>query len=244
MSSMSSIPPPPYSNGNPNSNVSIEDLLSGYDVILGLDQSGSMAGPVSKKRFGTTRWQDLREAVTSMASAIDNIDKDGSTVIFFNSEVSMFDHQTSEDIQELFKERKPSGLTNLTSALTEALKYFKRKYSKDKKYKSLMIFITDGVPFTGNNNVNEMDIVASLITDFTLYLEREGITDDQVGITFIQVGDDAGATQFLKFLDDTLTVPSGMGGKGAPFDIVDTINFEDVERAGGIVQAFLNAFND
>ncbi len=241
---MSSEPPPPYSNGNPNSNVTLEDLLRGYDVILGLDQSGSMAGPVSKKRFGETRWKELREAVTTMSSAIDAIDQNGSTVIFFNSQISMFDHQSSEDIQELFKDRSPSGLTNLTSALTEAFKYFKRKHSKDKNYKCLMVFITDGVPYVGNDSVNEQHVVARLISDFTRYMEMEGIDDKQVGITFIQIGDDSSATQFLKFLDDELVKPQVSGGFGAPFDIVDTINFADTEAYGGIVQAFIKAFND
>lgn len=109
--------PPPYSNGNPNSNVTLENLLRGYDVILGLDQSGSMAGMVSKTRLGS-RWQELHEAVATMATAIDAIDQDGATVIFFNSEISMFDHQSTTDIHELFKNRSPSGLTNLTAALT------------------------------------------------------------------------------------------------------------------------------
>lgn len=104
-----------------------------------------------------------------------------------------------------------------------------------------MVFITDGIPYVGNDSVDERHVVARLIADFTRYMEMEGITDEQVGITFIQIGSDPVATEFLKFLDDELVKPEGFG---APFDIVDTINFAHTEARGGIVQAFIDAFND
>jgi hypothetical protein len=47
--------------------------------------------------------------------------------------------------------------------------------------------------------------------------------DEELAISFIQVGTDATATQFLKALDDQLQ------GAGAKFDIVDTVTFEDME---------------
>jgi hypothetical protein len=242
--------PPPYGApasaqaAAPNSNVSLDSLLQGYDVILGFDQSGSMSGPVSKKQFNVTRWQSLREAAVTISAAVDHIDPDGATVIFFNSGVSMFDGQKSEDIEAMFRDRKPGGLTDLAGAIRESFSYIKRKVKKDKNYKALIVFVTDGVPYMGDDAVDQGRIVAQLIADFTFYMTQEGLTDDQIGMTIIQIGTDAGATKYLKFLDDSLTIPVAQGGFGAHFDIVDTINFEDVEAAGGIVQAFVRAFND
>jgi hypothetical protein len=43
-----------------------------------------------------------------------------------------------------------------------------------------------------------------------------------VGISFLQVGGDAGATRFLKALDDELT------RAGARYDIVDTMTLDEM----------------
>lgn len=229
---------------NSNSNLTLDALLQGYDVVMCFDQSGSMSGPVSKKQFNVTRWQATREAAASISGAVDHIDEDGAAVVFFNSGVSMFDGQSSEDVAALFKDRKPGGLTDLAGALRETFNYIKRKVKKNKEHKALVIIVTDGIPYMGDDAEDQGRLVAQLITDFTHWMTQEGLTDDQVGISIIQIGNDPGATKYLKFLDDNLTVPIAQGGFGATFDIVDTINFEDVEAAGGIVQAFVRAFND
>lgn len=219
---------------NSNSNLTLDALLQGYDVVMCFDQSGSMV----------TRWQATREAAASISGAVDHIDEDGAAVVFFNSGVSMFDGQSSEDVAALFKDRKPGGLTDLAGALRETFNYIKRKVKKNKEHKALVIIVTDGIPYMGDDAEDQGRLVAQLITDFTHWMTQEGLTDDQVGISIIQIGNDPGATKYLKFLDDNLTVPIAQGGFGATFDIVDTINFEDVEAAGGIVQAFVRAFND
>ena len=239
--------PPAYGShgsSNANSNINLDTLLTGYNVFLLFDQSGSMSGPVSKRQFNVTRWQALREAASTISSAVDNIDEDGATVVFFNSGVSMFDNRKSDDIEALFKDRKPGGLTDLGGALRETFLYLKRAFSKDPNYKALVVVLTDGIPYIGDDNVDQGRVVAQMIADFTKYMSASNITDDQVGISIIQVGNDASATKYLKFLDDSLVLATNKGGFDASFDIVDTINFDDVESSGGIVQAFVKAFND
>jgi hypothetical protein len=48
--------------------------------------------------------------------------------------------------------------------------------------------------------------------------------DEELGISFIQIGKDPLAARFLKVLDDELV------RAGAKFDICDTINMDDMEE--------------
>lgn len=233
--------PPPYQNEvAANSNVTLDDLLAGYQCYLLFDRSGSMSGPVSKKKFGITRWREQKEAAGAISSAIDHIDPDGATVVFFNDGISTYDGLKSEEVMELFTDLKPEGLTNLYEALAWTFNNIKRHVKKDGSYKSLIICTTDGEPYMGNGaDDNEKNRVATLISNFTREMKGLGMTDDQVGVSLIQIGDDKKATTYLEFLDNNLTTKYG-----AVFDIVDTIKFSDVEAAGGVVQAFVRAFSD
>jgi len=61
--------------------------------------------------------------------------------------------------------------------------------------------------------------------------------DEELAISFIQVGSDAQATRFLKVLDDELQ------GAGAKFDICDTVTMEDMEDLS-LSEVLLNAITD
>lgn len=61
--------------------------------------------------------------------------------------------------------------------------------------------------------------------------------DEELAISFIQVGRDIEATRFLKALDDDLQ------SVGAKFDIVDTVTVEDMENMS-LSEVLLNAITD
>ena len=61
--------------------------------------------------------------------------------------------------------------------------------------------------------------------------------DEELEISFIQVGDDPQVTEFLKALDDNLVEA------GAQFDIVDTINLESMQGLS-LSEVLLNAIID
>ena len=61
--------------------------------------------------------------------------------------------------------------------------------------------------------------------------------DEELAISFIQVGTDSQPTKFLKILDDELQ------GAGAKFDICDTITIDDMEDYS-LSEVLLNAIND
>jgi hypothetical protein len=86
--------------------------------------------------------------------------------------------------------------------------------------------VTDGEP-------DDRKAVMRVIVETTLKLDR----DEELGISFIQVGNDREATQFLKVLDDQLQ------SVGAKFDIVDTITIDEMEDIT-LTEVLMNAITD
>jgi hypothetical protein len=87
--------------------------------------------------------------------------------------------------------------------------------------------VTDGQP------ADEKEVAAEIVK-FANQLDNG---DAEYGIQFLQVGKDAGASAFLKKLDDSLT------SQGAKHDIVDTKTMEELESIG-LTEALLAALND
>lgn len=105
---------------------------------------------------------------------------------------------------ELFKSNKPGGKTALTDVLGDA-------FRPDTPGKSeTILVITDGVP----NNRNNLE---RAIIGYTNSMKNR----NDLLISFIQVGDSASATTWLKGLSATLTK-----GK-AKYDIIDVVTSDD-----------------
>jgi hypothetical protein len=63
--------------------------------------------------------------------------------------------------------------------------------------------------------------------------------DEELAVSFIQIGNDPDATKFLKLLDDDLEKAD------AKFDIVDTLNIQDIEEENlTLKEVLLNAILD
>ena len=189
-----------------------------YDHIILIDQSGSMGEP-SVKMKGKSRWQEAQEFTMGYARFAESVDEDGITVITFNSYSTIYDGVKADKVQEIFTTLRPSGSTNLAGALEDA---FRKKFAAGKK--AIIMVLTDGEP-------NSPEAVKEVIVKAANKLEREG----DIGIQFIQIGDDSTATRFLNDLDDNL--------KGAKFDIVNSLTREEAE-AYTIEQLLWLAVND
>ncbi len=185
--------------------------LQDRDYTLILDRSGSMAQRDMPN--GKSRWAEARESTYAVAAKCAEFDPDGITVYLFNSRPKRFDNTTPEKVLQLFDEYEPVGGTNLAGVLDDALgNYFQRKAAGQAKAQGeIFIVVTDGEP-DDQRSVMKTIIEAS----------RKLAHDKEIGISFLQIGNDAGATRFLKALDDELT------RAGAKFDIVDTMTFDEM----------------
>jgi Mg-chelatase subunit ChlD len=180
-----------------------ESKLSEYDFIAVLDASGSMS--TEDMGGGRSRWKYMQESVAAFARDLSKYDSDGIDVVLFGGTVSSFSGVTPAKVDEVFASRSPRGSTPLAEALTAAISLAGKSDKKD-----FIIVFTDGEP-------DDKAAAANVIRNQA----NKQNADDDCTILFVQVGNDPGATRFLKSLDDDLT--------GAKFDIVDTKTMAEAE---------------
>lgn len=198
----------------------VANRLSEYDFIIAIDTSGSMGEPV-KAGSSVTRWQSVQEAAMTFIRDIEQIDTDGlGLVLFGGANIKSYDGVTSDKAREVFAGAGPRGSTPLAEALTEAFKLAGKSDKKD-----FVIVFTDGVP-------DDKAAAAEVIRKASHQQE----TDDALTVLFVQVGNDAAATSYLKSLDDDL--------KGCKFDIVDAKTVAEAEAFATTAELVLAAIND
>ena len=201
-------------------------MLEDRDYTLIIDKSGSMSTP--DQVGGRTRWQAAEESTIAVARKCEQFDPDGITLYLFSGRFRRFDNVTSSKVAQIFKENDPSGTTDLAGVLKDATdNYFKRKAAgQSKPNGETILVITDGEP-------DDRKAVMRVIIEASRHMDR----DEELAISFIQVGSDATATKFLKTLDDELQ------GAGAKFDICDTVTLDDMEGFT-LTEILMNAIND
>lgn len=194
----------------------IIDKLSEYDFVIAIDTSGSMGEPV-KAGSTTTRWQAVQESAMAMIRDVQQIDQDGLGLVLFGSKVESFDGVTADKAREIFATHNPRGSTPLAGALDAAFALAGKSDKKD-----MIIVFTDGVP--DDKTAAAQRIIAQA---------NSQATDDACTVLFIQVGDDAAATAYLKSLDDDLS--------SAKFDIVDAKTVAEADAFSSTAEMVLAA---
>lgn len=182
--------------------------LKNLDIEFLVDKSGSMS--TADCPGGKTRWAYGQETTLALASLAEKYDPDGITVVPFASNFKVHESVTSAKVAQVFQEHNPMGSTNTAGVLKARLDaHFDRGGAKS----TLILVLTDGAP-------DDQNAVADVIVAASKRMNR----DEELAISFIQIGQDPEASRFLAFLDDSLT------GRGAKFDIVDTVKIADVEN--------------
>jgi uncharacterized protein with von Willebrand factor type A (vWA) domain len=200
-------------------------MLDQRDYTLIIDKSGSMSTIDAKSQ--KSRWELVQESTLALARKCDQLDPDGITVYTFSSKFKRYDNVNASKVEQIFQENEPVGGTNLTAVLQDAINlFFQRKKANQTQVGETILIITDGEP-------NERRSVFEVIIEATKKLDA----DEELALSFIQIGEDPGATKFLKTLDEQLM------GVGAKFDIVDTVTFEEMEDLT-LTEVLLNAIQD
>lgn len=193
--------------------------LSKYDFKILVDKSGSMG--CSDIKDGRTRWKQAHDWSKAIASICNQYDSDGIDIILFDHTVTVYNNVTDGKVDEVFRMNRPDGTTNTAEAIRKAVpEYFQSgglkglfgsKNSIVTRTKPVILIIfTDGEP---NSQQDVMDAI--------IQITKRISSRSDIGITFLQVGNDRSASRFLKMLDDDLV------SKGAKFDIVDTKKYDE-----------------
>jgi uncharacterized protein with von Willebrand factor type A (vWA) domain len=201
-------------------------MLQNRDYTLIIDKSGSMA--TTDQKGGRSRWATAQESTFALASKCEQFDPDGITLYVFSGRFKRYENVTSSKVAQIFQENDPSGSTDLAGVLQHALdNYFQRKASgQTQPNGETILVVTDGEP-------DDRKAVMKVIIEASRRMDR----DEELAISFVQVGTDTQATRFLKVLDDELQ------SAGAKFDICDTVTIDDMEDMS-LSEVLLNAIND
>jgi len=145
---------------------------------------------------------------------------------------------SAADVSRLFQRVQPIGRSTPTDVRVEELLsiYLDRlevgKASNLPPIKPLnLIVITDG-------EADDPDTLAYALAGFSDRLEEGRFPLNQLGVQFIQIGNDREATKFLKSLDDELKSNSSRRR-----DIVDTTPYQGSVTTEFLIKALLGGIN-
>lgn len=198
------------------------EKIKDRDYTLIIDQSPSMIR-LESEDSKRSRWNAIKEAAIKLAKHLEQkqYDPDGITVYTFSDDFKRYENADSTKVQEIFECQEPAefGCTNIGVVLENALdSYFSRRdeHKKTLKKGETILVITDG-------EATDPQKVKEVIIDASKKVSGKG----ELGISFIQIGTDKEATDFLEYLDNELESPTG-----AKLDIVDTKTFKYIREKG------------
>jgi hypothetical protein len=161
-------------------------------------------------------WRDTAAALAAITPICTAHDVDGIDISFLNAldRPSFHNITSAASVSTIFKTIKPHGATPTGNRLHQILKPYLLAYeaTPDTTKPLNIIVVTDGAA---------SDDVESVLISAAKKLDRLEAPAWQVGVQFFQVGNEPGAAEALKELDDEL----GVCGHGATEirDMVDTV---------------------
>jgi hypothetical protein len=195
--------------------------LKNYDIVILIDQSGSMGDPVDAT--GTSKWDWCANQITSFASQAQENTGRPCTMVTFNGQYKLKHNLSARDVQQTFLANAPYGATDLATPLDFVLQDYIRSAGTNPL---LVVVLTDGMP-------TNPELVEKTIIDITKRMS----SPDQIKIVFFEIGNDAEGAALLKLLDLELV------SEGARYDIVNANGFERLRQVG-LKVALYDTFSD
>jgi len=192
------------------------DILSNFEIVLIVDDSGSMNTPITNSKHGT-RWEELKEVVNIVVRMSTIFEEDGIDINFLNRP-SYNNIRDSNTINHILRVN-PYGLTPLNNSLQKVMD----KYIVSHK-PVLIVIATDGIP---TNSLGYQDI-----DTFTETLKNRN--HSKFYISFLACSDQENDVGYLNKLDRK--IPN--------IDTLDDYNSEllEVRKAQG--KKFKYSFGD
>ena len=189
-------------------------LLLERDYTLIIDKSNNMSTSIPEAQ--TNLWSVVKETTIAIAQECERFDFDGLSLYLYADNFERFNYLSKTQMSEILEKTAPSGIAKLSGALQDAIsKYFQRRsLGSSKPNGETLIVITASEP-----------VDAEKVQQIIIEASQQMIHNDELGISFIQVGADAKAEKFWQKLDDNLQ------SMGAKFDICDTVALEKIDRS-------------
>lgn len=193
-----------------------------YDVELLIDITGSMNEMDGTGELSKFQW--CHEQVRNLAQKLDPYHKT-LTITTFNNSFETEEQCTPKRVEEIYASINPRGGTDLVEPLRSRLNRALIKH-RASGHPVIIAVITDGEP----NIPADPHVVNEALIEFTHSLSAE----DDVLVTFLQIGDTFAGHHFCLDLDNNLV------NEGATYDIVDTTTFDELKHEG-LVNALVDS---
>ncbi|WRT69644.1 uncharacterized protein IL334_006633 [Kwoniella shivajii] len=226
------LPPRPKSFVVPAGKEDPLEMLKEYDTVFLVDDSTSMAGD---------RWSQARLALMEVAEIAARYDENGVDIYFLNSKRVGKELRAAHEVEDLFRGLEPKGATPTGMRLEAILRDYMAKlersqtasrpesHSSETVKPMNLIVVTDGAP---------TDDPESVLISIAKRLDRGEFPLSQVGVQFLQIGNDSEAREALQELDDGLASAHGVR------DIVDTVPYTGEDMSAGlIIKTLLGGIN-
>ena len=206
------------------------NLLEDRDYTIIIARSDGSRDP---KHPFYEEWVEAQASLIDLAKKCQEFDSDGITVYEASTPMWKYKNSNVARLAEILQRQntepdsaKPTAI-NLAEPLTTAFSdYFQLKTKAAGKQGAIIVVVLDEKP-------ENSAAIAEIIVSAANKIDR----DEEIGVSFIQIGDDLKTQKFLIDLDTNLQV------QGAKFDIVDTKFWHEIKRSS-VVQFLIGAIND
>ncbi|CBN56510.1 MULTISPECIES: hypothetical protein [Kamptonema] len=208
----------------------LTNLLNDRDYIIIIARS---AASREQNHPLYEHWLAAQASLIDLAKKCQELDSDGLTVYEASTPLWKYENTDVKRLAEILQRQNttpdPANLIkiSLQEALSDALNdYFKRKASPKAKKGAIIVVVID-----------EKQEDGKLVAETIINTANKIAKDEEIGISFIQIGEDVETREFLTYLDNNLQQV------GAKFDIVDTKFWQEIKRSS-IVQFLIGAIHD
>lgn len=198
-----------------------------YLIILARSLSQSFAPPPGYQE----RWSAAEQSLGELVSLCESYDPDGVTLYIASDprcEVKKFENLTRQRLQDILSETETPPIFSLTPALSIVFESYllSKKEGKTKANGTTVLILIDSEPQDRKEVIKVLIQITQTIT-----------SDQEIGISFVQIGENMILQGFLKSLDDNLR------SVGAKFDIVDTQMLQNIQ-SDSLIQVLVGAVQD
>ncbi|MEG4088494.1 hypothetical protein [Microcoleus sp. Pol12B4] len=206
------------------------NLLEDRDYTIIIARSDASRDP---QHSWYEEWVEAQASLIDLAKKCQEFDTDGITLYEASTPMWKYKNSNVARLAEILQRQntEPDSANPTAINLEEALKasfsdYFANKTDGKGKKGAIIVAVLDQKP-------ENTAAVAEIIVSAANKIDK----DEEIGVSFIQIGDDVTTRKFLTDLDTNLQ------GRGARFDIVDTKFWHEIKRSS-VVQFLIGAIND
>ncbi|KAJ3075019.1 hypothetical protein HDU98_009463 [Podochytrium sp. JEL0797] len=187
------------------------ELLSQVHTVFLIDDSGSMAGGAVSYGFSgslysdfaalryKSRWDQVRDLLADFAPIVTQYDPHGLSLFFLNAPTIHTKIRSSDAVNAVFRSNRPNGGTPLGRRVNDILDAYMTCLRYDRNLKPLNLVV-----FTDGESQDE-EVLKHSIESHVHHVMNRGYVAHQLGIEFVQVGDDAEATRHLREIEEEVS---------------------------------------